>query len=311
MKCTQCGNDFEGNYCPECGGRAETFVPVMPPMGQQPQSYQPLPVQPGGKKNRKPKKKKPFFLRWWFILPAIIAVLACAGKVRNGRNKMELGTIRWPSSTAGNLLPTPKSTTGKFSCEHDDGFFVYVGDTSKEDYDAYVDSCKDNGFIEDYSRGDTYYYAENADGWYLSLNYKGDSVMTVSISAPYEKAAETEETGETEPAEAEVVETETETAEATETSVSTNDTGIDPDFKAAMDAYESFYEEYCDLLKKYSENPTDLTLIGKYADMMVKAEGMDEAFEEWDEDDLNAEELKYYLDVNNRVMQMLIDVSDW
>lgn len=32
--------------------------------------------------------------------------------------------------------------------------------------------------------------------------------------------------------------------------------GIDPDFKAAMDAYESFYAEYCSLLRNYNANPT-------------------------------------------------------
>lgn len=60
-------------------------------------------------------------------------------------------------------------------------------------------------------------------------------------------------------------------------------------------------------MKEYSENPTDLTLLAKYSDMLVKAEEMNEAFEEQDEDELNSEELKYYLDVNNRVMKMLVD----
>ncbi|MCC8080114.1 MAG: leucine-rich repeat domain-containing protein [Oscillospiraceae bacterium] len=85
--------------------------------------------------------------------------------------------------------------------------------------------------------------------------------------------------------------------------------GIRPEFKEAMDAYESFYTEYCEFMQEYSEKPTDLTLLAKYSDMLVKAEEMNEAFEEWDEDELNSEELKYYLDVNNRVMKMLVDVA--
>lgn len=82
---------------------------------------------------------------------------------------------------------------------------------------------------------------------------------------------------------------------------------IRSEFKEAMDSYEAFYTEYCEFMKEYSENPTDLTLLAKYSDMLVKAEEMNEAFEEWDEDELNSEELKYYLDVNNRVMKMLVD----
>ena len=76
-----------------------------------------------------------------------------------------------------------------------------------------------------------------------------------------------------------------------------------------MDSYEAFYSEYCDLLKEYSENPTDLSLLAKYTGMLVKAEEMDAAFEAWDDEEMNDAEVKYYLDVNNRIMQMLVDVA--
>ncbi|MFR6424426.1 MAG: DUF6591 domain-containing protein [Oscillospiraceae bacterium] len=35
-------------------------------------------------------------------------------------------------------LPAPKSLTGKFSFEYDDNFFVYIGGTSRDDYNAYA-----------------------------------------------------------------------------------------------------------------------------------------------------------------------------
>ena len=77
-----------------------------------------------------------------------------------------------------------------------------------------------------------------------------------------------------------------------------------------MDSYEAFYTEYCEFMKEYSENPTDLKLLAQYANMLVKAEEMNEAFEAWDEDDLNSEELQYYLDVNHRVMKILVEIAD-
>ena len=43
--------------------------------------------------------------------------------------------------------------------------------------------------------------------------------------------------------------------------------------------------------------------------MLTKADEVDEAFKKWDESDLNSEELKYYLDVNNRVLKMLVDAA--
>lgn len=85
--------------------------------------------------------------------------------------------------------------------------------------------------------------------------------------------------------------------------------GMRPEFKEAMDAYEAFYKEYCELLKKYTANPTDFSILGQYANMLTKADEVDKAFKKWDESDLNSEELKYYLDVNNRVLKMMVDVA--
>lgn len=84
---------------------------------------------------------------------------------------------------------------------------------------------------------------------------------------------------------------------------------IRPEFKEAMDAYEAFYKDYCDFMKKYSENPADLSMLTEYASMLVKLNEMNQAFESRDSADMNNEELKYYLDVNNRVTKMLVDVA--
>jgi hypothetical protein len=84
--------------------------------------------------------------------------------------------------------------------------------------------------------------------------------------------------------------------------------GMRPEFKEAMDAYEEFYDEYSDFMVKYKENPTDLTLLTQYGKLMNEVLEMDEAFKAWGKEELNDAELKYYLEVNNRVMQKMIDV---
>lgn len=85
--------------------------------------------------------------------------------------------------------------------------------------------------------------------------------------------------------------------------------GMRPEFKEAMDAYEAFYEEYCEFMISYKENPTDTDLLLKYSELLTNVEEIEKAFEEWDEAEMNDVELKYYLDVTNRVMKMLVDVS--
>ena len=85
--------------------------------------------------------------------------------------------------------------------------------------------------------------------------------------------------------------------------------GMRPEFKEAMDSYEEFYEEYCEVLKQYMEDPTDLAVLTEYSDLMQQSIDVAEKFEEWDNGDLNTEELKYYVEVNGRVTQMLVEAS--
>lgn len=86
--------------------------------------------------------------------------------------------------------------------------------------------------------------------------------------------------------------------------------GMRPEFKEAMDSYEAFYDEYCAFMKKYNANPTDTSLLKEYSDMMSKMLEMDEKFNEWEGNDLNTEELKYYAEVSNRITQKLLSVAE-
>ncbi len=406
MKCSHCGAEYEGNFCPECGARAESQSPATPPPIQQPAANRQNPVPPVGGNvaaYQKPKKpKKPIYKKWWFYVIAAVALIAIISAISGGKGKgekiewskielrdqlpeppsnrgtlfensdeefwvsldgvsddqyndyldacvdkgftvdadkssysykaynadgysldmshigdglsitlkapMKFGSITWPSSTVGNMLPAPKSTTGKFSYEHDDSFFVYVGETSKADYDQYVADCSANGFNIDYDKGDTYYRADNADGYHISLKYEGNNIMTVEI-----KASKSNDTGTSEPATKEPA---TETAAPDESNAAEtkpNDTGLvdgmRKDFKDAMDSYEAFMDEYVAFMKKYSDNPSDVGLLADYTKYMSKYADMVEKFDKWESEDLNDAELAYYIDVQARVSKKLLEVA--
>lgn len=97
---------------------------------------------------------------------------------------MEFTTIQWPSSNVGKLLPTPQSPIGKFSFENDDSFFVYIGNTTKADFGEYVIACSDKEFNIDFDKGDTYYYADNGEGYHVSVMYEGNNIMSIRIDSP-------------------------------------------------------------------------------------------------------------------------------
>lgn len=391
MNCNQCGTEFEGKVCPECGEKAEVESYVTHPTVQQAssqtqkQTYQHIAPD---QKDKAKKGKKPFFLRWWFILLVIVIVGSIALFPSSNSEKikwsdMELGdmipeppsskgilhensaenlsvslegvsdtqyndyldacenkgftfetqkdgnlykafnaegygleinhylkdmsitldapmvlsSITWPTGTAGKLLPIPKSTIGKFEFEHDNSFFVYVGDISKADYDKYVATCVNIGFSVDYSKGDTYYQANNPDNWRLSLRYEGNHIMSVRIDAPDEGNKEISNLPET-----------TESSELEEEK--NNSTNLDPDFKTAMDSYEKFMDDYCIFMKKYAESgETDQNLLADYATYMTKYAKFCNDFEKWKDEEMSAAETAYYIEVQTRVNQKLLEVA--
>lgn len=82
---------------------------------------------------------------------------------------------------------------------------------------------------------------------------------------------------------------------------------IRPEFKEAMDSYEEFFDEYCEFMKKYTASPNDFTLLVDYLDYMTKYTEMMEKLDEMNESEMTDSELKYYLEVLNRINQKLID----
>lgn len=97
---------------------------------------------------------------------------------------MEMETITWPDSKMAKLLPVPKSTTGKIYSDDEDGFSVYIGNTTIDDYNAYVKACEEKGFTVDAQKKDKAFSAKNADSFKLSVDYKGNNVIYISIAEP-------------------------------------------------------------------------------------------------------------------------------
>jgi len=87
--------------------------------------------------------------------------------------------------------------------------------------------------------------------------------------------------------------------------------GMRPEFKEAMDSYESFMNEYCEFMKKYiNSNGSDYTLIADYSTYMSKYSQFISEFEKWDTDEeMNNAETSYYIEVQARVSKKLLEVS--
>lgn len=102
--------------------------------------------------------------------------------------------------------------------------------------------------------------------------------------------------------------TETETPEENKPAENLVD-GMRPEFKEALDSYEDFFDEYCDFMKKFNESPDDLTLLGEYTEYLTQYSETMEKMGELDDGEMNDAEMKYYLEVTNRINEKLLDAA--
>ncbi len=119
---------------------------------------------------------------------------------------------------------------------------------------------------------------------------------------------------EEEPAATDAVEMENEESEPADTAeeASDGDTGVlSPEFKKTMDDYEAWFDHYCEVMKKYQENPTDLELMNEMTDLITEETTMLEQMENMDESEMNSAELAYYIEVTARIEKKLLEVADY
>jgi len=222
---------------------------------------------------------------------------------------------QWSQTNLGNVIPKPDTKIVETGISDDRNFMFDARGMSLEQFDDYVNECIEMGYTVEAMNHEGFYSADNSDGYNIYLNYDEDErTMSASVSAPEEDVPQAFDMDSEEGNMAKESENSDENADSAENADDDANQdlvdGMRPEFKEAMDSYEEFYNDYCDILKRYSENPSDMQLLADYANMMTKSSEMTEKFSAWEDDDLNNTELEYYLDVNNRVMKKLLEVSE-
>ena len=91
-----------------------------------------------------------------------------------------------------------------------------------------------------------------------------------------------------------------------------SDTGLlSPEFKKTMDDYEAWFDHYCEVMKKYQENPSDIELRSEMSSLITEETTMLEQMENMDESEMNTAELAYYIEVTARIEKKLLEVADY
>ena len=86
---------------------------------------------------------------------------------------------------------------------------------------------------------------------------------------------------------------------------------LSPEFKKTMDDYEAWFDHYCEVMKKYQDNPSDLELMSEMTDLLSEETEMLEQMENMDQSQMNSAELAYYIEVTARIEKKLLEVADY
>lgn len=202
----------------------------------------------------------------------------------------ELGDLEWPVKGLGGMIPAPNSTRGKIDRDDSDYFSAIIGEMPLNQFTNYVKECENAGFNIDYNKSEGYFSAKNKDNYKVYVKYVGFNTVEVTVEILD-------------------METEEDTTEK-ETDKNTDTDEIRPEFKDAMDSYEEFMNEYIEFMKKYADsNGNDLTLLSDYATYMSKYAEFVEDFEKWENEEMTAAETAYYIQVQTRVNEKLLEIA--
>jgi hypothetical protein len=258
-----------------------------------------------GKKNGKPTG---LIILGVIILLIVIAVISSNVKSSNAKKTK----FTWPTTGIATLLPEPDFKYGKVISESEDIFYIDIYFVSQDEFNDYVNECKENGFVVDYSGSDSRYSAEDENGNSLSLYYsQKNEEMSIQIAAYQEPEAVPETETETEEtSEKEEENTDVQTDESEEPEQAANEPENDVDFRAWVDSYEAFMNEYVDFMVEYQNSDgTDATLLTSYTEYMAKYVEFMEQTDNVNADDVSADDYAYYLEAQARIAKRLGEIS--
>lgn len=173
MKCSKCGNEFEGKFCPECGTPADIAPDGKNSQAnpQPQQAQQPIYQSPNQSVDAKPKKKKGCVTWGIIVLIAIIVIIAIGQSCNSGNNRTAT-LVTSGQLSSGTVSKSTAGETQKTSFK--------VGETAKYN-DVELTAAK----VEK-SKGSEYDSPKSGNEFVIvTVKYKNDGKENISYN-PYD-----------------------------------------------------------------------------------------------------------------------------
>ena len=184
MKCSQCGAQVDGDFCPYCGATSETKA-------EEVINEQTIATPQNNAAETVAKPKKPIYKKWWFWVIVAIIVINVFNRLGGNDNNDNAAEFKWSNMVLSEMLPAPESNYGELSINSEDYLSIDVLKTSENQYRSYVSACREKGFTVDVEEYGTTFTAKNEAGYELTLYYfEDDEEMSIDLTAPSETTKE-------------------------------------------------------------------------------------------------------------------------
>lgn len=95
-----------------------------------------------------------------------------------------LTEFSWSNSNMAQMLPLPESNIGEIQQDDEHGFVAYVGETSIDVFNTYIQACESKGFTVDADKTDKRFSAKNTEKYELTVEYQGNNIIYISLDEP-------------------------------------------------------------------------------------------------------------------------------
>ena len=182
MKCSLCGSEYEGKFCPNCGAKTDGGG-----VGNNSSQQNATGVNQTAfstQNNSTKKKSRPFRRGGIIIILALLLIVVLFSVVRgkiSGSKKDK--KIDWSEIILASVLPEPPSLKGNIVLNTNEALILLIDVVTDAEYGDYLKACESKGFTVDVDNNAYSFEAYNSDGFNLNMSHAGNS-LNINVEAP-------------------------------------------------------------------------------------------------------------------------------
>ena len=229
-------------------------------------------------------------------------------------------SITWPDGDFAKKLPVLANQKGEVYSDSSDHVSIRLCNATRSSFDSYVKDAKKMGFTVDYDKTADIYTAKDAEGNEIKVFFMEDeedgNTMDITLDATKsEDDSKDQDSTDSQPTQKSQSQQQSQnTQQEQQPQQSQQSQQYDPsqvsaDFKASMDSYEKFFDQYVEFMKKYKDSGNSISMLADYTKMMQQYTDTMNKLNAIDQNSLSAADEAYYLEVMGRITQKLASVA--